>query len=147
LGLSFLKGMSQVVCGARAAGEWMITTALDTISVVASSILSSALVSAVVQILFKQHADERLARIKERADTDLEQLRNQLAIEKGAREEDRHRLSEQIKIQFSWLYVERAKAMNEIYACVIEADEAVRNCIPVLRKNLAPSSKSDRSKR
>lgn len=110
----------------------MMTTTFDTISVVASSILSSALVTAIVQIFFKQHLDERMARIKERADTDLERLRNDLATEKSAREEDRHRLSEQLKTQFSWLYVERAKAMKEIYACVIDANRAIRDCIPPL---------------
>jgi hypothetical protein len=110
----------------------MIATAFDTASVITSSILSSALVSSIVQILFKQQLDERMARIKERADRDLELLRNELATEKGAREEDRHRMSEQLKTQFSWLYVERAKAMNDIYGCVIEADEAIRSCIPPL---------------
>jgi hypothetical protein len=98
-----------------------MTTTLDTISVVASSILSSALVTGVVQILFK-----------ERADTNLERLRNELATEKSAREEDRRRVSEQLRTQFSWLYVERAKAMNEIHSCVIEVDKAIRDCVPPL---------------
>jgi len=110
----------------------MTAVPLDVLSTVASSVLSSALVSAIVQILFKQHLDERLVRIKERADMDVERLRNELATEKAAREEDRRRVSEQLKIQFSWLYIERAKAMSEIYACVIESEEAIRNCIPPL---------------
>jgi hypothetical protein len=95
--------------------------ALDTLSIVVSSILSSALVTAVVQIVFKEQADAR-----------LERLRNELATEKTAREEDARRISEQLKTQFSWLYVERARVMNEIYGCIIEADEGIRNCIPPL---------------
>jgi hypothetical protein len=98
-----------------------MTTAVDTISIVASSILSSALVSAVVQILLKQHVQ-----------TGLALLRHELDIEKEARQEDRRRASEQLKTQFSWLFVERAKAMNEIYACVNETERAIRNCIPPL---------------
>jgi len=98
-----------------------MTTALDTISVVASSILSSALVTAIVQIVFKERMDAR-----------LEHLRNELATEKSAREEDAHRISEQLKTQFSWLYVERAKAMSDIYACIFEVDESVSSCIPPL---------------
>jgi hypothetical protein len=109
-----------------------MTTAVDTISIVASSILSSALVSAVVQILLKQHVAERLAHIKERSETGLARLRNELETEKEARQEDRRRTSEQLKTQFSWLFVERAKAMNEIYTCVNETKRAIRNCIPPL---------------
>lgn len=99
----------------------IMTTALDTLSVLGSSILSSALVTAVVQIVFKEQADAR-----------LERLRNELATEKTAREEDGRRITEQLRTQFSWLYVERARVMNEIYACIIEADEAISNCIPPL---------------
>jgi len=98
-----------------------INTALDTLSILGSSILSSALVTAVVQIVFKERADAR-----------LERLRNELATEKTAREEDGRRITEQLRTQFSWLYVERARAMNEIYTSIIEAEEAIRNCIPPL---------------
>jgi hypothetical protein len=96
-------------------------TALDVISIAASSLLSSAVVTGIVQILFKEHADAR-----------LERLRNELASEKSAREEDGRRISEQLRTQYSWLYVERAKVMNELYGCIIEADEAIRDCLPPL---------------
>ena len=93
----------------------------STLSIVGSSILSSTLVTAIVQIIFKERADAR-----------LEHLRNELATEKMAREENAKRVSEQLKTQFSWLYVERARVMNEIYGRIIEADDAIRNCIPPL---------------
>jgi hypothetical protein len=93
----------------------------DALSIVGSSILSSTLVTAIVQIVFKERADAR-----------LEHLRNELASEKTAREEDAKRVSEQLKTQFSWLYVERARVMNEIYGRIIEVDDAIRNCIPPL---------------
>jgi hypothetical protein len=98
-----------------------MNTALDILSILGSSILSSALVTAIVQIIFKERADAR-----------LERLRTELAMEKTAREEEAKRISERMKTQFSWLYVERARVMNDIYGCIIEAEEAIQNCIPPL---------------
>ena len=98
-----------------------MNAALDTLSIAVSSILSSAVVTAIVQIF-----------LKERADVRLERLRNEFESDKAAREESARRTSEQLKTQFSWLYAQRAQVMNEIYGCIIEAEEAIQECIPPL---------------
>jgi hypothetical protein len=98
-----------------------MNAALDTLSIAVSSILSSAVVTAIVQIL-----------LKERADVRLERLRNEFESEKAAREEGARRTSEQLKTQFSWLYAQRAQVMNEIYGCILDAEEAIQECIPPL---------------
>jgi hypothetical protein len=102
-------------------GPITMNAALDTLSIAVSSILSSAMVTAVVQIF-----------LEERADVRLEKLRNDLEKEKAAREESARRTSEQLKTQFSWLYTQRAQVMNEIYGCILEAEEAIQECIPPL---------------
>jgi len=98
-----------------------VSAVLDTLSIAVSSILSSALVTAIVQIL-----------LKERAAVRLEKLRNEFETEKAAREESARRTSEQLKTQFSWLYAQRAQVMNEVYGCILDAEEAIQECIPPL---------------
>jgi hypothetical protein len=109
---------------------------LDTLSIAVSSILSSAVVTAIVQIF-----------LKERADVRLERLRNDFEREKAVRDESARRTSEQLKTQFSWLYAQRAQVMNEIYGCIVDAEEAIRECIPPLAGwGLAAERASDRMK-
>jgi hypothetical protein len=83
------------------------------IDLIVSAAVSSAVISTLLQLVFKSFNDTRLERLK----AELDLSNQQIVATQG-------QLAARNEMQFTWLHQKRAKAMLRIYDLIQEADDA-----------------------